>query len=193
MRLSNYPSSHSQDWCQNEIWAFFLILNIFNFFIELITELLFFIYVFQGIFYLKACGILASQPRIEPAPLTLEDEVLTTRLPGKSLESKHSITFSRYSNPHTLSIYPRFKFTGLSLELKCWQGIYLAQTSSEDPKCLNWNLPIRKRSLPHFITIVLLIIDDSLQRHWECNLIHQNLIYQQFSPKVLLSRSSLSP
>ena len=46
--------------------------------------------MFQGIFDLKSCGILASQPGIEPVPLTLEDKVLTTRLPGKSLESKHS-------------------------------------------------------------------------------------------------------
>ena len=33
----------------------------------------------------KACGILAPRPGIEPAPLALEGEVLTTGLPGKSL------------------------------------------------------------------------------------------------------------
>ena len=32
----------------------------------------------------EACGILASQPGIEPAPPTLEGEVLTTGEPGKS-------------------------------------------------------------------------------------------------------------
>ena len=34
----------------------------------------------------KACGILAPQPEIEPAPTALEGEVLTTGLPGKSLK-----------------------------------------------------------------------------------------------------------
>ena len=33
----------------------------------------------------EACGILAPQPGIEPAPPALEGEVLTTGLPGKSL------------------------------------------------------------------------------------------------------------
>ena len=32
----------------------------------------------------EACGILAPQPGIEPAPPSLEGEVLTTRPPGKS-------------------------------------------------------------------------------------------------------------
>ena len=34
----------------------------------------------------KAFGILARQPGIEPAPPALEGEVLTTGLPGKSLD-----------------------------------------------------------------------------------------------------------
>ena len=34
----------------------------------------------------EACGILAPWPGIEPAPPTLEGEVLTTGLPGKSLD-----------------------------------------------------------------------------------------------------------
>ena len=34
----------------------------------------------------EACGILASQPGIKPAPPALEGEVLTTRPLGKSLE-----------------------------------------------------------------------------------------------------------
>ena len=33
----------------------------------------------------ETCGILALQPGIKPTCLTLEDEVLTTGLPGKSL------------------------------------------------------------------------------------------------------------
>ena len=32
----------------------------------------------------EVCGILAPRPGIEPAPPTLEDEVLTTGPPGKS-------------------------------------------------------------------------------------------------------------
>ena len=35
----------------------------------------------------EACGILAPQPGIEPAPPALEGEVLTTGPPRKSLES----------------------------------------------------------------------------------------------------------
>ena len=37
-------------------------------------------------FGLEACGILAPRPGIEPAPPALEDEVLTTGPPGKSLK-----------------------------------------------------------------------------------------------------------
>ena len=35
----------------------------------------------------KACGILDPWPGIEPAPSALEGEVLTTGLPGKSLQA----------------------------------------------------------------------------------------------------------
>ena len=35
------------------------------------------------IFVHKACGILAPQPEIKPAPLALESEVLTTGPSGK--------------------------------------------------------------------------------------------------------------
>ena len=38
------------------------------------------------VFGREACGILAPQPGIEPAPCALEGEVLTTGLPGKSQE-----------------------------------------------------------------------------------------------------------
>ena len=33
----------------------------------------------------EACGILAPRPRVEPTPPALEGEVLTSRLPGRSL------------------------------------------------------------------------------------------------------------
>ena len=42
-----------------------------------------FCYLCFGFFGPEACGILAPQPRIEPAPPALEREVLTTGLPGK--------------------------------------------------------------------------------------------------------------
>ena len=34
----------------------------------------------------EACGILASRPGIEPGPAAVGGEVLTNRLPGKSLQ-----------------------------------------------------------------------------------------------------------
>ena len=48
--------------------------------IEFVTILfLFYVLVFFG------CGILATWSGIKPVPTALEDEVLTTGLPGKSL------------------------------------------------------------------------------------------------------------
>ena len=55
-------------------------------FFEFVTILLLF-YVL--VFGRKACGILAPQPGIEPAPPALEGEVLTTGPPGKSLCSEN--------------------------------------------------------------------------------------------------------
>ena len=40
-----------------------------------------YIYIFDQ----EACGILASQPGMEPTPPALEGKLLTTGLPGKSL------------------------------------------------------------------------------------------------------------
>ena len=57
----------------------FLMWTIFKVFIEFVTILL--LFWFYGH---KACGILAPQPGIEPAPAALEGEVLTTGSPGKS-------------------------------------------------------------------------------------------------------------
>ena len=54
--------------------------TIFKVFIEFVTILLLF-YVL--VFGCEACGILAPQPGIKPAPRALEGEVLTTGLPGK--------------------------------------------------------------------------------------------------------------
>ena len=61
------------------MWTFF-----FKVFIEFVIILPLFFLMFQ-IFYLKACGILAPQPGIDPTPPTLESEVLTSGLPWKSL------------------------------------------------------------------------------------------------------------
>ena len=38
------------------------------------------------VFGCEACGILAPRPGIKPTPPELEGEVLTTGLPGKSLQ-----------------------------------------------------------------------------------------------------------
>ena len=46
----------------------------------------FFFFVFFVFFGHEACGILAPRPGIKPVPPALEGEVLTTGLPGKSLE-----------------------------------------------------------------------------------------------------------
>ena len=43
----------------------------------------------------EVCGILAPQPGIEPAPPALEDEVLTTGPPGKSLCGVVNIFFQQ--------------------------------------------------------------------------------------------------
>ena len=62
---------------------FFLMWTIFKTFIEFVTILLLFYGVCLFVcFGHEACGILAPQPRIEPAPLALEGEVLTTGLLG---------------------------------------------------------------------------------------------------------------
>ena len=54
-----------------------------NVFIEFITVLLlFYVLVFPP---REAHGILAPRPGMEPMPSALDDEVLTTGLPGKSL------------------------------------------------------------------------------------------------------------
>ena len=59
----------------------FLTWTILKVFIEFVTMLLLF-YVL--VFWRQACGILAPQPGIKPAPPALEGEVLTTGPPGKS-------------------------------------------------------------------------------------------------------------
>ena len=58
--------------------------TIFKVFIEIVTILLLFYVRFFGH---KACGILAPQPGIEPAPPALEGEILTAGPPGKSITS----------------------------------------------------------------------------------------------------------
>ena len=57
---------------------------IFKVFIELVT--IFFLFSVLVFFSHKPYGILAPRPGIKPAPTVLEGEVLTARLPGKSLD-----------------------------------------------------------------------------------------------------------
>ena len=52
----------------------------------------------------EACGVLVPQPGIEPTPPALEGKVLTTGLPGKSLESFKEIPSVMCSFP--LTLYP---------------------------------------------------------------------------------------
>ena len=56
------------------------ILKVFMYFVTILLL----IYVFGIFFGLEAFGILAFQPGIEPIPLALKGEVLTTEPPGKS-------------------------------------------------------------------------------------------------------------
>ena len=63
----------------------FLMWTIFKVFIEFVSILFLFNVL---VFGCKVYGILAPWPGIEPAPLALEGEVLTTGPPGKSL-NKH--------------------------------------------------------------------------------------------------------
>ena len=58
--------------------------TIFKVFIGFVTILLLLCF---GFFHHKACEILALQPRFKPSPPALEGEVLTTGLPGKSLDA----------------------------------------------------------------------------------------------------------
>ena len=58
----------------------------------------------------EACGILALQPGIKPAPPASEDEVLTTGLPGKSpyllkiTFSNNEMEIIKYLNNYTMSM-----------------------------------------------------------------------------------------
>ena len=61
----------------------FLMWAIFKVFIDFVTILCLFVFCF--FFGHKPREILALRPGIEPTSPALEDEVLTTRLPGKSL------------------------------------------------------------------------------------------------------------
>ena len=52
-------------------------------------------------FWFLACGILALQPGRKPAPPALEDEVLTSRPPGKSLWFSYRKFDRRDGNPRS--------------------------------------------------------------------------------------------
>ena len=60
--------------------------TIFKVSIEFVTMLLLLCSVFNFFFGHEACGILAARPGIKLTPPILKGEVLTTRLPGKSLK-----------------------------------------------------------------------------------------------------------
>ena len=60
---------------------FFLMRTIFKVFTEFVTICFCFTFWFFGH---ETCGILAPQPGIEPVPLALEGEILTTELQRKS-------------------------------------------------------------------------------------------------------------
>ena len=49
----------------------------------------------------EACGILALQPGMEPAPPALEDELLTSGPPGKSLWFSYRKSDRRDGNPRS--------------------------------------------------------------------------------------------
>ena len=63
-------------------FLFFFDVALFNVCVKFVAILLLF-YVL-GCFGQEACGFLAPQPGIKPAPPALEGGVLTTGLPGKS-------------------------------------------------------------------------------------------------------------
>ena len=86
----------------------------------------------------KACGILAPWPGIEPAPPTVEGEILTTGPPGKSL-TRVSNTLERIASlanpnyqlnhkPHLFSFERRMKFIGI-LHSKLWFSFHLDMTN----------------------------------------------------------------
>ena len=78
---------------------YFFFNKIFKLCIEFVTMLLSCFLHFR-IFGSQACGILAPDQRLnpQPNPLTLEGEILTTRLPGKSLETVFSNILEEYNS-----------------------------------------------------------------------------------------------
>ena len=67
------------------VFFFRLFLNV-DHFLKFLLNLLQYCFCFMfWIFGHKACGVLALQPGIEPAPPALEGKVLTTGLPGTSV------------------------------------------------------------------------------------------------------------
>ena len=68
--------------------------TIFKVIIELVTIL--FLFFFVLLFGWEACGVLGPQPGTEPTSLSLEGEVLTPRLPGKSQTN----LFAKETVPH---------------------------------------------------------------------------------------------
>ena len=55
-------------------------------YIYIFVVVVFYVFFFFWFFGREACGILAPRPEIEPASPAPEGEVLTTGLPGNSLD-----------------------------------------------------------------------------------------------------------
>ena len=90
--------------------------TIFKPFIELVTILIPF-YVL--IFGCKACEILAPQPGIKPKPPALEGLVLTTGLPGKSLQASCPSIFHPSDLPLIQALWESWPCPGQSDFLLC--------------------------------------------------------------------------
>jgi len=100
------------------IYVFFM-WTIFKVFIEFVT-VLFLLFIIFWIFGLKACGILAPQPGIEPAHPVLEGEIIITAREVPRLVPK-CINYIW----HTYSISTRL---GAGVGICAWQNTFLTMT-----------------------------------------------------------------
>jgi len=66
--------------------SFFFFFNVANFLKSLLNLLQYVLFLHFWFFGSELCGILAPHPGIKSTPPTLEHQVLTTGLPGKSFD-----------------------------------------------------------------------------------------------------------
>ena len=107
----------------------------------------------------KACGILAPQPWIEPAPPTLDSEVLTTGPPGKFL-----------TRPLTwLACY--FCYLGHSYLNICMAGPFLWFRCQVLVTCyfVLFNLPAIWNNLVYFLSSPILLCLERWLVYWKCS------------------------